>query len=185
MCGGAVGGIGVFDPLAIRIGIMIGSDSDLKQCQAGLKWLAAAHARVEVVLTNSIHRNTMAVLDHLEDYLVDVWIIAAGKANHLTGTAAAYLTYGLKRKTPVIGVACEGKTPEETLAAILSIVQVPGTQVIFDREKQVGAEGFLYACHLAVEGNFPEIKIPEDKPWVARTLPDAIAEADRLAGGGK
>ena len=127
-------------PDPIRIGIMIGSDSDLRQCRDGLQWLSElspTHAVVEVVITNSIHRNTMSVLDNLEDYLVDAWIIGAGMANHLTGTADAYLRYALKRKTPVIGVAFEGKSLEDVEAACLSIEKVPGTQVIFDRKNFV------------------------------------------------
>jgi len=185
--GGGTGN-GVMNLKPIRIGVMIGSDSDLKQCRDGLQWLSElspTHARVEAVLTNSIHRNTHEVLNNLEDYPVDVWIIGAGMANHLTGTADAYLRYFLKRKTSVIGVAFEGKTEKDNIAAIMSIEKVPGTQVIFDKDKQFGAEGFTYACHLAVEGNFPEIKIPEGKPAVTRTLQQAIEAINQLIKGGK
>lgn len=187
MCQESLGGVR-FDPQPVRIGIMIGSDSDLKQCREGLWWLnelSPTQVVVEAVITNSIHRNTTSVLDNLEDYPVDVWIVGAGMANHLTGTADAYLRYALKRRTPVIGVAFEGKTLEDTEAACLSIERVPGTQVIFDRKKFVGAAGFLHACRYAAEGNFPEIKLTDGKPVQVRTLPDAIAAAEQLITGGK
>lgn len=168
---------------------MIGSDSDLRQCLDGLKWLrelSPAHVQVMVVLTNSIHRNTPEVLINLEDYNdVDVWIIGAGMANHLTGTADAYFRYTLERKTPVIGVAFRGKTEEDDLAAILSIARVPGTQVIFDRNRHFGTDAFLNACRDAAAGNFPEIKIPGGKPVQVRNLDQAIEEAERLIKEGK
>jgi len=167
----------------IRIGIMIGSDSDLVQCLDGLQWLselAPKHVRVEAVLTASIHRNTQVALENLEDYDVDVWVIGAGMANHLTGTSDAYLRYTLKKKTPVIGVVFEGKTEKDNIAGILSVEKVPGTQVIFDHEKHFGALGFWYACRLAAAGNFPEIKISEAKSPKTRTLQQAIEVAKQL-----
>jgi len=175
-----------------RIGIMIGSDSDLKQCLPGLLLLKEAvdkkMATVHAVYTNSIHRNTDKVLLHLrlntrvEEIqpfdLVDVWIIGAGWANHLTGTADAYLRYHMKNdRVPVIGVAFESDDPDKTLAAILSIEAVPGTQVIFDRKRHVGKEGFMNACFDAVYAELPKMQIPAPKKTRIRILDDAIATA--------
>lgn len=176
-----------------RIGIMIGSDSDLPQCLPGLLFLreteAKGLAQVIVVITNSIHRNTEEVLLNLRTLTqteeqdpfgrVNVWIIGAGCANHLTGTAEAYLRYHMQNdRVPVIGVAFENEDGDKTFAAILSIEAVPGFQGIFDRNRHVGSIGFASACYDAVHGNFPKLKISEPKKTTRRTLEMAIAAAE-------
>jgi phosphoribosylcarboxyaminoimidazole (NCAIR) mutase len=176
-----------------RIGIMIGSDSDLPQCLAGLQFLQEVEtqnlAKVLLVITNSIHRNTEKVLQNLRKFtrryeifgstnVVDVWIIGAGWANHLTGTCDAYLRNEMKNdRVPVIGVAFESDDPDKTLAAILSIEAVPGFQGIFDRNRHVGSIGFFNACYDAVYANLPEIKLPLIKPTMSRKLGTAIQAA--------
>lgn len=172
-----------------RIAIIIGSDSDLPQCLLGLQYLQAAgqegRASVEAVYTMSVHRNTAILLDELQ-YLsqkkrADVIIVGAGMANHLTGVCDAYLRYQLQDVLiPIIGVAFEGREPEQDIpAAVLSITRVPKTQVIFD--DYVGADGFLRACKFAVEGRLPKIKLEEAKPHQERTLAQAIAAASTKA----
>ncbi|GBE16699.1 AIR carboxylase [bacterium BMS3Abin15] len=174
-----------------KIVVMIGSDSDLPQCEAGFNYLLEAEkkgmAKVVNVITNSIHRNTMDTIMNLNDLAgrseccADVLIAGAGMANHLTGTADAYLRNYLKNdEIKVIGVAFKGKTGEDTLAAVLSIEKIPGTQVIFDRRDMVGSDGFLKACELAVIGNLPEIKIPEGKSWNRRSLERAIEKMKEI-----
>ncbi len=136
------------------------------------------------VMINSIHRNTMDTINNLnkldrwKEYATDVLIAGAGMANHLTGTADAYLRHYLRNdRIKVIGVAFRGKTDEDTMAAILSIEKVPCTQVIFNREF-VGSEGFLKACKLAVEGDIPEIKIPERKQSSIMSIEYALKEIE-------
>ncbi len=166
-----------------RIAIMIGSDSDLKQCVRGFEYLIEAERQglVEVVsvITNSIHRNGKKVfkkLFWLSISEVDVIIAGAGMANHLTGTADAHLRYGLRDdRLVVVGVAFEGKTEAETRAARESIIYVPGTQVVFN--EYIGAEGFYRACDFAVLGELPKIVLKEGKPVVKRTLKEAIRVA--------
>jgi phosphoribosylcarboxyaminoimidazole (NCAIR) mutase len=179
-----------------RIGIMIGSDSDLPQCLPGLLFLQEAEikglAQVNVVITNSIHRNTEEVLLGLRTLTqekgqkpvdrVNIWIIGAGCANHLTGTCDAYLRYYMENNlVPVIGVAFENSDPNKTLAAILSIEAVPGTQVIFARNRHVGGIGFANACHDAIHGDIPKLKIPPPKKVEVRTLSEAIAAGEEKA----
>lgn len=174
-----------------KIAIMIGSDSDLKQCLKGFIYLEemveAGSIEVVEVITNSIYRNTEDVLRNLVLLTgqIDCLIVGAGKANHLTGTCDQYYRNALKDdKIPVIGVAFEGKTWEETLAAILSIEQVPGTQVIFDRELHVGEAGFLYACQLAVTGAFEPIRLGSPKPVMRRSLIEAKMAAEEMLMAG-
>lgn len=173
---------------------MIGSDSDLPQCVDGFKILKEAEslgkAQVVVVFTNSIHRNRKATLKNLraltrqnadDKVWVEVWVIGAGKANQLTGMCESELRYELRNDVAhVIGVAFRGKTRQSTLAAILSIIEVPGNQVIFDRKRHVGRKGFANACYDAVYADLPEIKLPAPKPTATRTLIAAISAANEM-----
>jgi len=168
-----------------KIGIIIGSTSDLAQCAQGLKFLTEAVQRkaVEVmwVKAMSIHRNTDEVLRVLRilnalpvDIQPDALIIGAGWANHLTGTADAYLRYTLHNtKIVVVGVAFEDpREPKHTEAARLSITEVPGTQVVFN--DLVGPEGFEAACRFVVAGKLPTIILKEPKPPREFSLEEAF-----------
>ncbi len=170
-----------------RIAVLIGSQSDLKQCGEGLKILKSAVEEeiVEVVdlRASSIHRAMTLTLAHVRDKAdIDVMITGAGWANHLTGVTDAYLRYALENtKVVVIGVAFEdAKNPKHTQAAILSITEVPGTQVVFeDAEGEFsGPDGFRRACQFAVSGELPVLTIPEERPPVRFTLDEAIAIAN-------
>ncbi len=74
-----------------RIAVIIGSDSDLPQCTAGLTHLAQVQAeglcQVVAVSTMSVHRNLPDVLVWLHDLsnrkLADVIVAAAGWASSL------------------------------------------------------------------------------------------------------
>ena len=163
------------------IAVMIGSDSDLPQCKEGFEYLAriveSGETEITAVITSSIHRNTHAVLRCLEDLRyedVTALIVGAGCANHLTGTCDAFLRHTLRdRRIVVIGVAFEDKQDQyNTQAAVLSIVKVPGNQVVFDNF--VGAEGFLRACQFAVKGELPEIRLKSVEPVVRRTIQEAL-----------
>lgn len=174
-------------PPARKIGIIIGSKSDLPQCIYGLRYLDAAQrlnvVKVSFVRVNSIHRNTPDVLKLLEfvhlSRAVDALVIGAGLANHLTGTCDAYLRHTLKNDLIVVfGVAFENPLDPGTQAASLSITKVPGTQVVFNN--YIGADGFLQACMAAAEGYsvLPKINLPLPKPGEELTLEQAIAEAE-------
>jgi phosphoribosylcarboxyaminoimidazole (NCAIR) mutase len=178
-----------------RIGIMIGSDSDLPQCLEGFNILkeaeAKGQAKVLVVITNSIHRNTEETLRNLRamtepqnegsDAWIEVWIVGAGWANHLTGMIDSYLRYTLKNtKTSVIGVAFENPDPVKNQAAILSITEVPGNQVIFDPSRHLGQAGFTNACVDAVYAELPALKLPSPKSVAVRTLDMAIDAAQDM-----
>ena len=171
-----------------RIGIMIGSDSDLPQCLTGFNYLEQYQNRgdceIVIIITNSIHRNTEDVLENLRLYShqLDAWIIGAGWANHLTGTCDAFLRHTLKNtSTRVFGVAFkDNESREHNMAAALSISCVPGTQVIYNEHNDVGETSFLEACIKAVKSDcydLPPIKIGAPKPVVKRTLKEAIEAA--------
>ena len=175
------------------IAVMVGSESDLKKCLKGLKYLKDMEDRhiignIEVGVY-SIHRNTERVLAKVRSLVrrkVDVLIVGAGMANHLTGTVDAYLRHTLKNShVVVVGVAFEGINEAHNMAATLGISCVPGSQVVF--ENFCGSEGFFRACKFAVIGNLPLIKIPESKPTATYSLAEAIefVEKEALALGEK
>ena len=167
-----------------KIAIIIGSLSDLSQCDKGLKFLSSVpKSEVEVtgVFIRSQHRNTIStqsLLEKLTKEKTDVIIVGAGWANHLTGCCDAYLRYQLQNDhTVVVGVAFDDpKNHKHTEAAILSITEVPGTQVLFGDESGpfVGHEGFLEACIKATEDNLPKIVIPEPKLTMDLSLQEAL-----------
>ncbi|MFA5644568.1 MAG: AIR carboxylase family protein [Patescibacteria group bacterium] len=169
-----------------KIAIILGSKSDLiwpaGQCFGGLLFLTDFPEIEVTVHIRSQHRNTLdlqQVLKELSDNKVDVIIAGAGWANHLTGCVDAFLRYELKNDfTRVIGVAFEDKNNERhTQAAILSITEVPGTQVIF-RKEFIGDHGLYRACQLAVSpelDDLPAIKLPTAKPPEDLSLAEALA----------
>jgi phosphoribosylcarboxyaminoimidazole (NCAIR) mutase len=174
-----------------RIAVVVGSDSDLPQCAAGLEALLTFEERSEIeivaVFTMSIHRNMAAVLRHLKQWheqkTVNVIIAGAGWAAHLPGMIDAYLRYELKdTHTVVFGVALEDDENERhTLAAQLSISEVPGTQLVFDdHEGQfVGEYGFRRACIQAAEGGLPTPTVSKPREAHVRSVREVLATFGR------
>jgi len=180
-------------PARRRIGIITGSDSDLKQCEPGLDYFLKHFELAEItgVDTSSQHRhpkNTRYILTeycrlHLSGTKIDALIIGAGKAAHLPCCSESFLRNELGCKIPVIAVAFAGKTEKETTAAILSIEEVPGTKVIFQDEtgiKFVGADGFYRACVYAATGPLLEVEIEKVVGPVRRSLNEALAMSRKL-----
>lgn len=171
-----------------KVAVLIGSKSDLGQCFPGLKVLAQAEKdgkiQVRPVQIASIHRNTDFVLGLLTEWSkkksADIVITGAGWANHLTGMCDAYLRYTLHDdRIVVLGVTFEDpKNFNHTQAAILSVSEVPGTQVVFSSRSPnyfVGAEGFEDACKRAVRmEEIPDLRIPEPREAERLGLQEAI-----------
>ncbi len=158
-----------------KIGVMVGSISDLPQCEEGLKLLREAEdaGKVEMIVfcVNSIHRNTEDALKNLHDYTlifgVERWIIAAGMANHLTGTCDAFLRYGMNSEVPVFGAVFQTKDDVGEInfqTACRSITQVPGHQVVFDPDYPLFAD----ACYKAIE--MEEVIIHSREPKEVKTF---------------
>jgi len=164
-----------------KIVIIIGSKSDLPQCRAGLQYLkTCGSAQVVGVYVRSQHRNTLEtqeLLKKLSQEEIDVAIIGAGWANHLTGCCDAFLRYTLQNtRIVVIGVAfADPENEKHTQAAALSMSEVPGTKVKYedDRGVFVGLDGFARACIVATE-KLPEITLPSPKEPLDLTLTEAL-----------
>jgi phosphoribosylcarboxyaminoimidazole (NCAIR) mutase len=139
-----------------KIGIVVGSKSDIPQLTAGLQILnESADYRVDVF---SCHRNFSQLADWTEGCLSekDVIIACAGMAAHLPGWIKSKLCAMDRPELPVIGVALEGKTQEDDFAAITAISRLPGQPVEMDDDGQpyFGPEGFARACQAAVTAEF-------------------------------
>lgn len=103
-----------------KIGIIMGSDSDLPIIQKAVDVLKAFGAPYEVHIF-SAHRTPVEARDFAlsaRDNGFGVLIAAAGMAAHLAGAIAANTTL------PVIGIPCKGPVLDG-LDALLSTVQMP------------------------------------------------------------
>lgn len=104
-----------------KIGILMGSDSDLSVVEGAIKTLADLEIPYEVHVY-SAHRTPREAREFSENAIENgfgVLIAAAGKAAHLAGAVAAGTTL------PVIGIPIKSSTLDG-LDALLSTVQMPG-----------------------------------------------------------
>lgn len=104
-----------------KIGILMGSDSDLPVVKGAIKTLADLEIPYEVHVY-SAHRTPQEAREFSENAIENgfgVLIAAAGKAAHLAGAVAAGTTL------PVIGIPIKSSTLDG-LDALLSTVQMPG-----------------------------------------------------------
>lgn len=104
-----------------KIGILMGSDSDLPVVEGAIKTLADLEIPYEVHVY-SAHRTPREARKFSENAIENgfgVLIAAAGKAAHLAGAVAAGTTL------PVIGIPIKSSTLDG-LDALLSTVQMPG-----------------------------------------------------------
>lgn len=155
-------------PPKLKIGVVIGSRSDLKQCDKGLHMLTESQREGLIDLDVNIiscHRNSGVLSAYAQLTQNDLIVAGAGMAAALPGILQALLKASGK-KTRVLGVAFTGKNFHETMAARLSIEELPGKPVILDSKGQAfsGPDGFASACDLAVNGEFLPAKKTEDRP---------------------
>lgn len=103
-----------------KVGILMGSDSDLPIVKGAINTLKSLSIPVEVHVF-SAHRTPKQACDfasHAKENGFGVIICAAGKAAHLAGVIAAHTTL------PVIGIPIKSSTLDG-LDALLSTVQMP------------------------------------------------------------
>ncbi|MEN9558124.1 MAG: hypothetical protein RL141_493 [Candidatus Parcubacteria bacterium] len=158
------------NPLPVRIEVISGSRSDEDQMGKGLSDL---RRHVQEGRAADVHRHVISCYqnpDTLAQYARNVpdnaiIIAGAGLVAALPGMLKALLVAAGKGHIPVLGVAFEGSTPEETLAAELSIKCLPGNLVLkdIDGKVYVGPAGFRAACNAAVEDEFLRIAPPPGK----------------------
>ena len=103
-----------------KVGVILGSDSDLPVVEKGLRTLQELEIPFEVHVY-SAHRTpdeAASFASAARDQGFGVLIAAAGMAAHLAGAIAARTTL------PVIGIPCKGPVLDG-LDALLSTVQMP------------------------------------------------------------
>jgi len=127
-----------------RVGIVLGSESDLPLMTKGVELLKKFGVEVEVELS-SAHRapeKTARYAQEAESRGLKVLIGAAGYANHLAGTLAAHTPL------PVIGVPLN-TSPLNGLDSLLSTVQMPAGVPV--ATVTIGETGAINAAVLALQ----------------------------------
>lgn len=107
---------------AIKVGIIMGSDSDLPVMQAAADILKEFGVEHEVV-TVSAHRTPDWMMEYgktAKERGLEVIVAGAGGAAHLPGMVASITTL------PVIGVPVNSRNSISGIDSLLSIVQMPG-----------------------------------------------------------
>ena len=130
-----------------KVGIVMGSDSDLPVIQKAVDQLRALQIPFEVHVY-SAHRTPVEARDFslsAREQGFGVIIAAAGMAAHLAGAIAANTTL------PVIGIPCKGPVLDG-MDALLSTVQMPSGIPVATVGVNNGANAALLAAQiLAVE----------------------------------
>ncbi len=151
---------------SVRVGILMGSQSDLAKMEKAAEILSA-FGIVHEMLVLSAHRLPPRVADyakHAESRGIQLLIAGAGMANHLAGALAANCTL------PIIGVPLSGSALSG-VDALYATVQMPtGVPVA-----TVAIDGAANAAYLAIE-----ILALQDEPLRARLKAHRQAERAKL-----
>ena len=155
-----------------KVGIIMGSDSDLPIVQKSVDMLRSLEIPFEVHVY-SAHRTPVEARDFAicaRQNGFGVLICAAGMAAHLAGAIAANTTL------PVIGIPCKGPVLDGT-DALLSTVQMPTGIPVATVAINGGANAALLAAQiLAVADSDLAAKLD------AKRVSDAKAVLDKDAG---
>lgn len=126
-----------------KVGIVMGSDSDLPVIQKAVDVLKALEIPYEVHIY-SAHRTPVEARDFAQNARGNgfgVLIAAAGMAAHLAGAVAANSTL------PVIGIPCKGPVLDG-MDALLSTVQMPAGIPVATVAVNGGANAALLAAQI-------------------------------------
>ncbi len=153
-----------------KVGIVMGSDSDLPIIQKTVDMLRSLEIPFEVHVY-SAHRTPVEARDfalNARSNGFGVLIAAAGMAAHLAGAVAANTTL------PVIGIPCKGGAMDG-LDALLATVQMPSGIPVATVALNGGANAALLAAQiLAVEDSELAAKLDEKRKQDA----DAVLKKD-------
>ncbi len=131
-----------------KVGIVMGSDSDLPVIQKAVNILRELEIEYEVHVY-SAHRTPIEARDFAlsaREMGFGVIIAAAGMAAHLAGAIAANTTL------PVIGIPCKGPALDG-LDALLSTVQMPSGIPVATVGVNNGANAALLAAEIIAVGD--------------------------------
>ena len=125
-----------------KVGILMGSDSDLPIVEKGIEVLKAYEVPIEVHVY-SAHRTPVQAEEFAKNARNNgfgVIICAAGMAAHLAGVIAAETTL------PVIGIPCSSKVLDGMDSLLSTVMMPPGIPVA-----TVGINGAKNAALLAIQ----------------------------------
>ncbi len=155
----------------MKVGILMGSDSDLAVVQKGLSVLKKFGVEYEVRVM-SAHRTpglAVAYAESAEERGIEVLIGAAGKAAHLPGVIAALTTL------PVIGLPIKSSTMDG-LDSLLSIVQMPSGIPVATVAINGAENAALLAVHI-LSVKYPELR--ERLKAYRVEMQEAVIEKDK------
>ena len=150
-----------------KVGIVMGSDSDLPVVQKAADTLATFGVPYEMHVY-SAHRTPVQARDfsaNARDNGFGVIIAAAGMAAHLAGALAANTTL------PVIGIPMKSTTFSNGIDALLSTVQMPSGIPV----ATVAVDGAVNAALLAIQ-----ILAVTDADLAAKLDAKRIADAEKV-----
>ena len=165
--------------MSVRVGIIMGSDSDLPVMQGAADMLQQLRVPHELDIV-SAHRTPDKLYDYArsaEGRGLRVIIAGAGGAAHLPGMVAALTVL------PVIGVPVAA-TRLAGQDSLLSIVQMPAgvpvATVAIDNARNAGilAAQILATCDDALRGRLRDYRDALRDRVLAKTLPPARDDAD-------
>jgi 5-(carboxyamino)imidazole ribonucleotide mutase len=163
------------DPL---VGIIMGSDSDLKVMKAAADTLKEFEVAYELTVV-SAHRTPQRMVEYAQSAKqrgLKVIIAGAGGAAHLPGMVAAITTL------PVIGVPVKSSNSIDGWDSVLSILQMPNgvpvATVALDAAKNAG---ILAAQILATSDEALSIKLQLYKNELEQSV---LQKVEKLAGDG-
>lgn len=159
-----------------KVGIIMGSDSDMPVVEAAIKSLKSFGVETEVRIM-SAHRTPEAVASFASKARENgfgVIIAAAGKAAHLAGVIAGHTTL------PVIGIPVKSSTLDG-LDALLATVQMPSGIPV----ATVAINGAENAAILAVQMLATSDEELADKLYEHRkAMAEAVMKKDAALNGG-
>ncbi|NPB05298.1 MAG: 5-(carboxyamino)imidazole ribonucleotide mutase [Aquificae bacterium] len=135
-----------------KVGILLGSKSDLPYAEACVKTLKELGIDYEVKIA-SAHRTPELVEEFVKREDFDLFIAAAGYAAHLPGVVAS------KTTKPVIGIPLDTSPLMGGLDALLSIVQMPpGIPVATVTVGKAGATNAAVLAAQILALKYPELE---------------------------
>ena len=148
-----------------KVGIIMGSDSDLPIMMAAVDFLKKMGVAYEVTVA-SAHRTparAAAFAETARDRGVKVIIAGAGMAAHLAGVLAAHTT------VPVIGVPIDSSSLKGMDALLATVMMPPGIPVATMAIGKSGAKnGAILACQiLATSDESMQVKLADYKKEMA------------------
>lgn len=134
------------------VGIVMGSDSDLKVMEAAVNVLKEFAIPWEIIVA-SAHRTPYKALDYASsagERGLEVIIAGAGAAAHLPGVLASVTTL------PIIGVPINA-TPLQGLDALYAIVQMPSGVPVATMAVNGAKNAAIFAVQI-LAGKYPELR---------------------------